>query len=234
VHTSSVADSSVNNSAAKKALAIVSGDDIHHDLLSAVSVFQTLCTEAGLSTTRAAGLQRFIDPKPVTAEADVYVLYTSGGQFSTDQQRALSTLVAAGKGVVAIHASNVLGTAPDGTLAPADRPMYELLGNRYLSHGPGHHEGRFTVHPITDHDITRGVPDFELFDEYYEFEFADDDVHILAERERTDGTLIPVLYTREVGAGRVCYFALGHDMRSWGEPPFRTIVRQAIAWAARL
>jgi uncharacterized protein len=30
----------------------------------------------------------------------------------------------------------------------------------------------------------------------------------------------------------VVYLALGHDMRAWGEPPFRRLVRQAMTWAA--
>lgn len=219
--------------AAKKAMVIVSGDDIHHDLISAVLAFQTLGTEAGFVTSIAAGLQRFVDPKPVTAEADVYVLYTSGGQFSTEHQEALARAVSGGKGLVAIHATNVLGSR-DGELAPADLPMYQLLGNRYLSHGPGHHEGRFEVEIVGAHPITKGVEDFELFDEYYEFELADDEVEVLVQRRRSDGLVVPVLYTREVGDGRVCYLALGHDLRSWGEPAFRTLVKQAIAWAGRL
>jgi uncharacterized protein len=43
--------------------------------------------------------------------------------------------------------------------------------------------------------------------------------------------VIPVMYAREFGAGRVVYLALGHDMRAWGEPPFRKLVAQALAWA---
>ena len=222
------------NSTAGRAMVIVGGDDLHHDLLTAASVFQTLGTEAGFVTARAMGMGRFVDPMPATAEAGVYLLYTSGGQFATAQQHALAALVAAGKGLVAIHCSNVLGVV-DGGLAPADRPMYELLGNRYLSHGPGHHEGTFEVTVAPGHDITAGVHDFTLFDEHYEFEFADDDVQVLATRiRRQDGRPVPVLYTRRSGAGRICYLALGHDMRAWGQPPFRTIVRQALAWAGRL
>ena len=85
---------------------------------------------------------------------------------------------------------------------------------------------------VADHPITSGVADFDLFDEYYEFELADEDVTVLAQRHRADGAVIPVLYAREVGAGRVVYLALGHDMRSWGEPPVRTLVRQALLWAS--
>lgn len=215
----------------RNALVVVNGDDIHHDLLSASTVFQQLGIEAGLVTRRAMGLNRFVEPRPETADADVYLFYTAGGQFPTVQQEALAASVAAGKGLVGVHGANILGWDGD-RVAEADRPYFDLLGNRYLSHGPGHHEGRHTIEIVGEHPITEGLDDFELFDEYYEFEFADDDVQVLAQRHRADGEVIPVLYTRTVGDGRVVYLALGHDMRSWGEPPVRTLVRRALAWAA--
>ena len=216
---------------APRAMVIVNGDDIHHDLLSASLVFQQLGTEAGFATRRAIGTARFVEPRPETAEAEVYVLYTAGGQFDTAQQQALLDAVTAGKGVVAVHGANIMGWQGDG-ISPAWLPLFRLLGNRYLSHGPGHHEGRHTIEVVAEHPITAGVETFDLFDEYYEFEFADDDVTVLAQRHRDDGVVIPVLYVREVGAGRVVYLALGHDMRSWGEPAVRALVRQAIQWAA--
>ena len=216
---------------APRAMVIVNGDDIHHDLLSASLVFQQLGTEAGFATRRAIGTARFVEPRPETAEADVYVLYTAGGQFDTAQQQALLDAVTAGKGVVAVHGANIMGWEGDG-ISPAWLPLFRLLGNRYLSHGPGHHEGRHTIEVVAEHPVTAGVETFDLFDEYYEFEFADDDVTVLAQRHRDDGVVIPVLYVREVGAGRVVYLALGHDMRSWGEPAVRALVRQAIRWAA--
>jgi uncharacterized protein len=216
---------------APRAMVVVNGDDTHHDLISASLVFQQLGIEAGFATRRAAGTGRYVEARPETAQSDVYLHYTSGGQFHTAQQAALASAVAAGKGLVGIHCANIMGGDGDG-IAPADRPLFELLGNRYLSHGPGHHEGRHTVEIVAEHPVTDGVADFDLFDEYYEFELADDKVQVLAQRRRADGVIIPVMYARQVGAGRVVYLALGHDMRAWGEPPFRTLVRQALTWAA--
>lgn len=215
------------------AMVLVNGDDIHHDLIAAASVFQQLGVEAGFRTSRAMGLNRFVDPRPETAENDVYLLYTAGGEFATAQQQALADAVHGGKGLVGVHGANILGWQGDG-LDPAYRPYFDLLGNRYLSHGPGHHEGRHTIEIVAEHPITAGLSDFELFDEYYEFELADDEVAVLAQRHRADGVAIPVLYAREFGAGRVIYLALGHDMRSWGEPSVRALVRQSLRWAAGL
>jgi len=216
-----------------RAMVVITGDDIHHDLISASLVFQQLGIEAGFATRRAAGTGRFVDAREETAQSDVFVFYTSGGQFEPAQQAALATAVADGAGLVALHASNVMPVADGGGVAPGYRTYYELLGNRYLSHGPGHHEGRHTIEIVAEHPITAGVENFDLFDEYYEFEVADDDIEVLAQRHRADGAVIPVMYTRSVGRGRVVYLALGHDMRAWGEPPFRTLVRQAVRWAAR-
>ncbi|MFS0910863.1 ThuA domain-containing protein [Microbacterium sp. 179-I 3D2 NHS] len=211
-----------------RALVVVGGDDTHHDLLGAADVLTRIGAGAGFATAPAVGLQRFANARPETADADVFVLYTSGASFPGEQQAALAASVAAGKGLVALHMSNVMSD-PEG----ADRAFFDLLGNHYLSHGPGHHEGRHRIDVVAQHPITDGVSGFELFDEYYEFAFADDDHLVLAERTRDDGVRIPVLYVREVGEGRVVYLALGHDMRSWGEPSFRRLVAQAIRWAAR-
>jgi uncharacterized protein len=214
-------------------MVVINGEDTHHDLITAALVFQQIGIEAGFATRRAAGACRYTDPRPETAANDVYLHYTSGGLFPSAQQEALAAAVAGGKGFVGIHCANIMGWHGQ-EIDPADRPLFELLGNRYLSHGPGHHEGRHTVEIVADHPVTRGVGDFELFDEYYEFELADDKVEILAQRHRADGIVIPVMYAREAGAGRVVYLALGHDMRAWGEPPFRRLVAQALTWAAGL
>jgi type 1 glutamine amidotransferase len=208
------------------ALVVVDGTDIHHDLIGAALALQSMGLAAGVTTGRAVGMQRFADARPETADVDAYVLYTAGGQFGRDQQEALSAAVAGGKGLFAVHASNVLDEGE------GDRVMVDLLGCRYLSHGPGHHEGVYEVEVAAEHPITSGVTDFSLFDEYYVFELSDPGVRVLAQRQAGDGTE-PILYVREHGEGRVCYLALGHDMRAWGEPMFQRLVRQAIRWVSK-
>lgn len=224
------------------ALVLIDGTDIHHDLFGAALTLQSIGLAAGVRTGRGVGMQRFVDPREETADVDAYVLYTAGGAFGPDQQAALADAVAGGKGLLALHASCVLGDDE------SDRAMVELLGCRYLSHGPGHHEGTYEVHVDGDHPITDGVSDFVLFDEYYEIEIHDDvisengisdigisnvGIRVLAWRDAPGGRTEPVLYVREHGLGRVCYFALGHDMRAWGEPMFQRIARQAIRWVAK-
>ncbi|MEU7692259.1 ThuA domain-containing protein [Microbispora hainanensis] len=210
------------------AMVIVDGTDIHHDLIGAALALQEIVTEAGLPTARAVGMERFADLTPATAEADVYVVYRSSIVFHPREQQALSDLVAAGKGLVVLHASNLFGFGEGGL--EADRVAFELVGSRYLSHGTSGSEGRFDVRLCGDHPVTRHMEDFGIDDEFYVLEYGPD-VRVLAERVTDDGTE-PVLYVRDHGEGRVCYSALGHDARAWGNPGFRQLVRQATLWAA--
>lgn len=214
------------------ALVLIDGTDIHHDLFGAALTLQSIGLAAGVRTGRGVGMQRFVDPREDTANVDSYVLYTAGGQFTADQQVALADAVAGGKGLLALHASCVL--ADD----ESDRAMVELLGCRYLSHGPGHHEGSYEVHVDDSHPVTTGVTDFTLFDEYYEIGLSENGVsdlgiRVLAWRAAAGGGTEPVLYVREHGLGRVCYLALGHDMRAWGQPMFQRIARQAMRWVSK-
>jgi uncharacterized protein len=210
------------------ALVLVDGTDLHHDLIGAALALQEIVTEAGVPAARGVGVNRFADPMPATAEADVYVLYLSGPRFEEREQRALSELVAGGRGLVAVHASNLFGLGPGG--AEADRAAIDLVGSRYLSHGDAGSEGRFGVRVRPGHPATRHLGDFEIDDEYYLIDRADG-LHVLAERDTPAGPE-PVAYAREHGAGRVCYTALGHDARAWGNPWFRQLVRQCVLWAA--
>ena len=212
-------------------MVLIDGTDIHHDLFGAALTLQSIGLAAGVRTGRGVGMQRFVDPREETANVDAYVLYTAGGAFGPDQQAALADAVAGGKGLLALHASCVLDEDTDHT-------MIELLGCRYLSHGPGHHEGTYEVHVDGDHPITNGVTNFTLFDEYYEIGISNNGIsnlgiRVLAWRDAPGGRTEPVLYVREHGLGRVCYFALGHDMRAWGQPMFQRIARQAIRWVSK-
>jgi type 1 glutamine amidotransferase len=210
------------------AMVIVDGTDIHHDLIGAALALQEMVVEAGIPCSRAVGMDRFTDPMPATAEADVYVVYRSGIAFDQRQQQALSGLVAGGKGLVAVHASNLFGFGEGGL--DADRAAFELVGSRYISHGDAGSEGRFDVRMRGTHPVTRYMSDFAIDDEYYVLEYGPD-IQVLAERETATGTE-PIAYVRDHGDGRVCYTALGHDPRAWGNPGFRQLVRQATLWAA--
>lgn len=220
----------------RRALVLVTGEDIFHDLAAAGPMLQRLAVDAGSAASLCVGLQRFREPRTGTPSPDVLVLYTHGASFPTDEQEELAALVRDGTGLVAVHCTNVLRGTPE-VLDPADRPMFELLGSRFRRHPPVV-SARHRVDVVGGHPITEGLEGFELDDEYYELELADDAVDVLADRDRVDGERdrsprVSVMYARRVGEGRVVYLALGHDARAWSEPGFQALVRGAIRWSAR-
>ncbi len=56
-------------------------------------------------------------------------------------------------------------------------------------------------------------------------------------RERPDKTVEKngnndILWTQEVGKGRVFQCGLGHDVKAWSNPSFQKLVLQGIYWTA--
>ncbi|WP_104088635.1 ThuA domain-containing protein [Arthrobacter sp. GMC3] len=211
-----------------RAQIIVDGTDLHHDLLGAAAALRDVVAEGGVVADAALGLDRFIQQPPATAEADVYVLYRSSVVFDVAQQKALADDVAAGKGLVILHSSNLFGFTEAGMAG--DGIAHDLFGSRYLSHGDHGSEGYYQVIVAEDHAVTAHMTDFHLEDEFYVIE-VNADVRVLAHRVTPEGEHQPVVYVRNHGEGRVVYVALGHDMRAWGNPHFRQLLRQAVLWA---
>ncbi|MFC4031694.1 ThuA domain-containing protein [Streptomyces polygonati] len=208
------------------ALAVISGDDIYEDLFTAASVLQTALTDEGFATRTSLGTA----PLDGAADADVIVLYTALGRFTAEQREGLARAVHGGCGLVALHSTTVLASPPD-QLDEADRLLAELIGSRYVSHGPLPHESRFGVRLDPGHEVTAGIAPFEVTHEHYRLATAAD-VRVIAWRE-TDAGAEPLVHVRQYGDGRVCYIQLGHDLRIWGEPAVRLLVRRAARWACR-
>ncbi|WP_327233208.1 ThuA domain-containing protein [Streptomyces sp. NBC_01317] len=217
---------------APTALAVFSGDDVYEDLFTAASAVRSALTEEGFATRTALGTARLDD----ASEADVVVLYTALGRFTGAQRRRLARAVRGGCGLVALHSTTVLAPPrdqPDQRDQPdeADRLLAGLIGSRYLSHGPSPHESRFEVHLDPRHELTAGIAPFEVTHEHYRLATAPG-VRVVAWRETPTGPE-PLVHVRPYGNGRVCYLQLGHDMRIWGEPALRHLLRRAARWACR-
>lgn len=215
-----------------RALILIGGTDNWHDLYGAAATFQRTLTDAYVAASVGVGLGRFERPtSAVTRDADVYVLYTMGHRMTPGDQAALAAAVEQGKGLVVLHASNVL----THEMGPAEEhaAYFNLIGSRFTTHDAF---ASLTVRPAAgeEHPVTAGVGEFRVEDEPYQFEWAGPPSRVLAVRDPSGGESAgeyPVVYVREPGAGRVCYIALGHDARAWAHPSFRRLLVQAVRWA---
>lgn len=211
-----------------RALLLIAGTDTGHDLLASGPALQQILCEGGIAAQHGMGLGRFASPWAPVRLADVFVVYCMGHAATPEDEAALSELVAAGKGLVVLHASNVL--TREMLSQDRHRAWFDLIGSRFTGHAEF---CSFEVEVLPGaHPVTRGLQRFRVDDEPYTFAWTNGPCEVLAER-LSDGGRAPCVYVKPHGQGRVCYIALGHDQRTWGHPAFRRLLIQATFWCGQ-
>jgi type 1 glutamine amidotransferase len=113
-----------------------------------------------------------------------------------------------------------------------------MVGGQWVAHPGGVID--YSVH-ITrpDDPITAGLPDFKMYSEQY-YLHIDPSNEVLAvttfngdHAPWIDGTVMPVVWKRKWGAGKVFYCSLGHVASDFNVPEAREIVRRGLLWASR-
>jgi len=172
-----------------------------------------------------AHIRKLADIK--NADGDVLLFFTVGYKLEPLEERALETFVDNGGGLVALHcASASFGSS---------QTWWRLIGAKFTGHYKGLHKLDIK---ITDskHPIMNGVEPFTIIDEEYNHNFAKVERKVLAEfKERPEGSKgknNDVVWTRDVGKGRVVYSALGHGADAWANPAWQKMVVQSIFWSA--
>lgn len=165
---------------------------------------------------------------------DVAVFYDMWKSISEKEKQGYQEFLRSGKGMVFLHHSIASYQNWPGFL--------EFIGGMYvlqplkrngkmLTASDYKHEVHVPVKVVDkDHPITKGVDDFEIFDETYKNVYVNPDSHILLTTDEPTST--PQLaWTIERPQGRVAYIQLGHDKFAYENPNYRRLVSNAIAWA---
>ena len=128
-----------------------------------------------------------------------------------------------------------------GTMGDSFRnnPSYQfMVGGQWVAH-PGNIIDYTVNLTKTDHPITQGLSDFQVHSEQY-YMHVDPSNNVLATTTFSGafipaiaGTVMPVVWTRMWGAGRVFYSALGHTASDFDVPETREITRRGLLWASR-
>jgi len=148
--------------------------------------------------------ERYVNAEALAAYDGIFLVSTTGVLPYPDLP-ALLAWVAEGHAFMGLHAAMDTGDSPDAYM--------EMLsgGARFAGH-PGGGETARRIYAIDrNHPITRDWPDgLAVVDEFYQFsDFEPDKVNVLLEMD-FDGERKPLAWTRNFGAGRVFYTALGH------------------------
>ena len=190
----------------------------YHDIdYARLEVLKLLMEHPHIRTTVAAdysGLERL-------DQCRFLVTYTCDLLPTKEQAQQLRSWLEAGGKWLALHGTNSILVFTESGLvdAPDDTTgLMEMLGTQFKAHPP---IGPFPVEVVNkDHELTRGIDDFEIVDELYLSETTapiDTLMQTTFEGEATgftkehwDKTTVPILYTRDIGKGRIVYNALGH------------------------
>jgi type 1 glutamine amidotransferase len=143
--------------------------------------------------------------------------------MTPEQEHAVVAFVEGGGGFLNLH--NSMG------LYPQRGPYLDLIGGRYIGHGPLE---RFQVEVVDpSHPITRGVDAFFVADEQHTPPIDENRVHLLLRNRSDDGKAAAAGWVREPGRGRLCHLANGHTREALLHPMYQQLLRNAVAWCLR-
>jgi type 1 glutamine amidotransferase len=113
-----------------------------------------------------------------------------------------------------------------------------VVGGQFVAHPDNHKD--YVVHITKASDpIVAGLGDFTVHSEQY-FMHVDPSNEVLAttafqttSAPWINGTVMPVVWKRKYGQGRVFYQSIGHSTKEFEIPEVREITKRGLVWAAR-
>lgn len=213
----------------KSALMVWGGWD-GHEPKQCVDVFAPFLQAQGYDVRISDSLDVYLDESYMRSLSLVVPVWTMG-TITGEQEKGLLDAIASGVGVAGWH----------GGMGDAFRNNTEyqfMVGGQWVAHPGGVID--YTVN-ITNHDdqITAGLTDFAMHSEQY-YMHVDPCNEVLATTTFTgehcawiNGCVMPVIWKRAWGQGRVFYTSLGHVASDFSVPEARTIVQRGMLWASR-
>ena len=209
---------------------IVAGGWEGHEPELAARVVSRLLADEGVTAEVHETLAPLGDPELLRAQALVVPIWTMG-ELPAENERTLVDAVRDGVGLGGFH-----GGMGDAFRASGDYQW--VVGGQFVCHPDGIVDYRVEVRP--DHPLTAGIGDFDVHSEQY-YMHVDPSNEVLATTTFhrpampwVDGVVMPVVWRRRFGAGRVFYSALGHVAAELEHPPVHELLRRGLRWAAGL
>ncbi len=201
-----------------------------HEPKQCVDIFAPLLEQAGYAVTVCDTLDVYRDGD-ILQRYDLITQAWTMGDISHEQLAGLTQAVEAGVGFSGWHG----GTGDSFR----NHPDYQyLVGGQWVAHPGGVIDYRVNITNPTD-PITSGLEDFAMHSEQY-YMHTDPSNEVLATTTFHGnifpwiaGAVMPVVWKRRWGKGKVFYCSLGHVARDFDVPQAREIVRRGLIWATR-
>jgi type 1 glutamine amidotransferase len=206
---------------------VVRGGWDGHQPVECTDLFIPSLQDEGFKVTVAESLHVYEDLPPV----DLIVQCWTDGRLTQAQEDGLLDAVRAGTGFAGWHGGIV-------ATAYANAGYQYLVGGRFVGHPGGFVDYSVEIHP--GHTIVDGIETFAVHTEQYFCHF-DPTITVLATTTftgdhgapETNGAMMPVVWTRRFGAGRVFVSTLGHAPSDLLVGPTRAITTRGLLWAAK-
>jgi len=201
-----------------------------HEPKQCVDVFEPYLTEQGYDVEVSDTLEVYTDERKMKALDLIVPVYTQG-EITREQETGLLEAVKRGVGIAGWH-----GGMGDSFRNNVNYQF--MVGGQWVAHPGGIID--YDIEIIDRHDpITAGLPDFHMKSEQY-LMHVDPSNQVLAVTTFggeycpwIEGTIMPVVWKRMWGAGKVFYSSLGHVAKDFEVPEARIIVERGMLWASK-
>jgi uncharacterized protein len=212
---------------ARTALIVRGGWDGHQPQVC-TDLFTDDLAAAGYKVTISETLEVY-DDAALLRRTGLIVQCWTGGELTPSQSRTLTGAVEAGTGFAGWH-GGIVAAFPD-------RDYQRMTGGAFL-----HHPADFTTYAVQispehrDHPIMAGLDDFTIETEQYWMLTDALNTTLATTACPLPGgasVVMPVVWTRAWGAGKVFVSALGHRPEDLRHPAVRALTLRGLLWAGR-
>jgi uncharacterized protein len=201
-----------------------------HEPEKCADIFAPFLRTKGYEVEVSSTLGSYLDEEKLNS-LDLVVQVWSMGEITDEQARGLLEAVKGGVGLAGWH----------GGLADSfrDNPNYNfMVGGQFVAHPGGIVEYEVNIADRED-PITAGLEDFRVRSAQY-YVHVDPHNEVLATTTFggdyapwIEGAVVPVVWKKRWGEGKVFYCSLGHAAADFDVPEVRKIVERGMLWASR-
>ena len=213
-----------------KSMLFVWGGWAGHEPKPCVDVFAPIMRAEGYQVDISDTLDVYLDAEKLKSYDLISQVWTMG-TITREQQAGLLAAVKGGVGFGGWH-----GGSGDSFRDSTDYQF--MVGGQWVAHPGGVIDYRVNITNHTD-PITAGLEDFAMHSEQY-YMHVDPSNEVLAyttfngeHAAWIDGVVMPVVWKRRYGVGRVFYCSLGHVAKDFEVPQARELVRRGLLWASK-
>jgi type 1 glutamine amidotransferase len=202
----------------------------NHEPKQSIDVFVPWLQSEGAEVTLSDTLESYQNTSLMNSQ-DLIIQTWTMGKLTAEQEKGLLNAIKHGCGFAGWH----------GGIGDSFRESTEyqfMVGGQWVAHPGGIIDYR--VH-ITDHtdEVTKGLRDFDMHSEQY-YLHVDPNIKVLAtttfsgkDAPWIKGCVVPVVWKKYYGKGRVFYSSLGHVMKDFEVYEAFEIQKRGIRWAAQ-